>query len=71
MIHTVSFKPHEDGPAYHPVVATLSLASHAVFHYYQYRSSEIQKEGEEEALSPRGRTIDPQPVMSIFLETRR
>ncbi|KAI0262716.1 hypothetical protein BC834DRAFT_890004 [Gloeopeniophorella convolvens] len=27
--------PHEDGPAYHPVVATLSLGSHTVMHYYR------------------------------------
>ncbi|CDO77484.1 hypothetical protein BN946_scf184902.g18 [Trametes cinnabarina] len=33
-------KPHEDGPAYHPVVATLSLGSHAVFHYYKYKSDD-------------------------------
>ncbi|KAI0248947.1 hypothetical protein BJV78DRAFT_1329466 [Lactifluus subvellereus] len=26
--------PHQDGPAYHPVVATLSLGSHTVMHYY-------------------------------------
>ncbi|KAI0742945.1 hypothetical protein C8Q80DRAFT_1273523 [Daedaleopsis nitida] len=32
--------PHEDGPAYHPVVATLSLGAHTVFHYYQYASDE-------------------------------
>ncbi|KAF8588035.1 hypothetical protein K439DRAFT_1336264, partial [Ramaria rubella] len=28
--------PHEDGPSYHPVVATLSLGSHAVFNYHRY-----------------------------------
>ena len=27
----------EDGPQYHPVVATLSLGSQAVFHYFQYQ----------------------------------
>lgn len=26
--------PHEDGPAYHPVVATVSLASSAVLDFY-------------------------------------
>jgi len=26
--------PHQDGPAYHPVVATLSLGAHTVMHYY-------------------------------------
>ncbi|EJD04874.1 uncharacterized protein FOMMEDRAFT_18598 [Fomitiporia mediterranea MF3/22] len=29
--------PHEDGPSYHPVVATISLGSHTVFHYYRYK----------------------------------
>ncbi|KAI5119702.1 hypothetical protein M0805_003586 [Coniferiporia weirii] len=29
--------PHEDGPSYHPVVATISLGSYTVFHYYQYK----------------------------------
>ncbi|KIM24594.1 hypothetical protein M408DRAFT_231459 [Serendipita vermifera MAFF 305830] len=28
--------PHEDGPSYYPVVATISLGSHAVFHYHRY-----------------------------------
>ena len=27
-------QPHQDGPAYHAVVATLSLGGHAVMHYY-------------------------------------
>ncbi|OCB85911.1 hypothetical protein A7U60_g7044 [Sanghuangporus baumii] len=30
--------PHEDGPSYHPVVATISLGSHTVFHYYRYKT---------------------------------
>lgn len=29
-------KPHKDGPLYHPVVGTVSLGSHTVFHYYAY-----------------------------------
>ncbi|KAF9484193.1 hypothetical protein BDN70DRAFT_872893 [Pholiota conissans] len=58
--------PHEDGPQYYPVVATLSLGSHAVFHYYQYRS-----ETDEVAVtSGRGKAIDMTPVLSVLLEPR-
>ncbi|KAF9221729.1 hypothetical protein BS17DRAFT_784570 [Gyrodon lividus] len=61
--------PHEDGPSYYPAVATLSLGSHTVFHYYAYGS-----EGEPmQSDSPRttsGRAIDPAPVLSVFLEPR-
>ncbi|KAI0292982.1 hypothetical protein B0F90DRAFT_1644327 [Multifurca ochricompacta] len=32
--------PHQDGPAYHPVVATLSLGSHTVMHYYDLPAHE-------------------------------
>lgn len=32
--------PHQDGPAYHPVVATLSLGSHTVMHYYDLPARE-------------------------------
>ncbi|KIK98461.1 hypothetical protein PAXRUDRAFT_134204 [Paxillus rubicundulus Ve08.2h10] len=62
--------PHEDGPSYYPVVATLSLGSHAVFHYYSYSKSE---DGSMQVGSPRpssGRTINPAPVLSVFLEPR-
>lgn len=57
--------PHEDGPAYHPVVTTISLGSHAVFHYYQYRP-----ETETEPATNASRSIDPKPVLSVFLEPR-
>ncbi|KAF8841874.1 hypothetical protein BDN67DRAFT_989507 [Paxillus ammoniavirescens] len=56
--------PHEDGPSYYPVVATLSLGSHAIFHYYAYSSGD----GPMQASS--GRTINPAPVLSVFLEPR-
>ncbi|KAF7321135.1 hypothetical protein HMN09_00201600 [Mycena chlorophos] len=55
--------PHEDGPAYHPVVATISLQSHCVFHYYRYKEDE---NGPETA----GKSIDPTPVLSVLLEPR-
>ncbi|KIJ64381.1 hypothetical protein HYDPIDRAFT_112387 [Hydnomerulius pinastri MD-312] len=61
--------PHEDGPSYHPVVATISLGSHTVFHYYSYRS-ERESAPSNSAFSNAGRTIDPTPVLSVFLEPR-
>ena len=69
-------QPHEDGPAYHPVVATLSLGSHAVFHYYRYKppatsDSEAATEASEpDTASTRGRAIDPSPIFSVLLEPR-
>jgi len=57
--------PHEDGPRYHPVVATLSLGSHAVFHYYQYHS-----ESDDPAVSGHGKAINMTPVSSVLLEPR-
>ncbi|KZT00271.1 uncharacterized protein LAESUDRAFT_709093 [Laetiporus sulphureus 93-53] len=61
--------PHEDGPAYHPVVTTLSLGSHAVFHYYRYKPSATAA-SEEEAEGESGKVIDPEPVLSVLLEPR-
>ncbi|KAK0477040.1 hypothetical protein IW261DRAFT_302699 [Armillaria novae-zelandiae] len=57
--------PHEDGPAYHPIVATISLGSHAVFHYYRYTPEE---NGGEPITN--GRTIDNTPAFSVLLEPR-
>lgn len=64
--------PHEDGPSYHPVVATLSLGSHAVFHYYRYKDGGGAREEPETTptLDGKGRPIDPTPVASVFLEPR-
>ncbi|KAJ7459498.1 hypothetical protein B0H11DRAFT_1872896 [Mycena galericulata] len=58
--------PHEDGPAYFPVVATLSLGSHTVFHYYQYKEDAVGEPQDKRE----GRSIDPAPVLSLFLEPR-
>lgn len=48
-------------------MATLSLGSHALFHYYQYRP-------DEDVGSPgpigRGRAVDNDPVLSVLLEPR-
>ncbi|KAF8999873.1 hypothetical protein BDQ17DRAFT_1400671 [Cyathus striatus] len=55
--------PHEDGPRYHPVVATISLGSHCVFNYYRYKGYDLDS-GEE------GRSIDTEPALSILLEPR-
>ncbi len=60
-----SSQPHEDGPAYHPIVATVSLGSHAVFHYYRYTPEE---NGDEPMTN--GRTIDNTPALSVLLEPR-
>ncbi|PIL25809.1 hypothetical protein GSI_11562 [Ganoderma sinense ZZ0214-1] len=69
--------PHEDGPAYHPVVATLSLGSHAVFNYYRYKPDTdasplpgVQISAPNEPISSTGRPIDPTPVLAVLLEPR-
>lgn len=62
-------QPHEDGPTYHPVVATLSLGSHATFHYYQYRTDDCL-DGSNIATSGGGRSIDKTPTLSVLLEPR-
>ncbi|KAI0062968.1 hypothetical protein BV25DRAFT_1884659 [Artomyces pyxidatus] len=56
--------PHEDGPSYHPVVATLSLGSHTVMHYYRYAPSDPAEGGGA------GRAIEPAPALSLLLEPR-
>ncbi|KAG8814573.1 hypothetical protein FRC17_001070, partial [Serendipita sp. 399] len=70
--------PHEDGPAYHPVVATISLGSHTIFHYLRYKP-ETETEGSTSVTEKaegmgkdgnHGRVIDQQPVLSLLLEPR-
>jgi len=66
-----TFKPHEDGPSYHPVVATISLGSHAVFHYYNYKSEDALARSESEnQSSDAGRVVNPVPILSVLLEPR-
>ncbi|KAJ7607488.1 hypothetical protein FB45DRAFT_395032 [Roridomyces roridus] len=60
--------PHQDGPAYFPVVSTLSLGSHTMFHYYRYSPDE--DEAGPDAKTGTGRSIDPSPVLSLLLEPR-
>jgi len=62
--------PHEDGPAYHPVVATISLGSHSVFHYYQYTTADMEIQESSPHSLVEGRTIDPKPILSLVLERR-
>ncbi|CAG7852913.1 Alpha-ketoglutarate-dependent dioxygenase alkB homolog 6; AltName: Full=Alkylated DNA repair protein alkB homolog 6 [Serendipita indica DSM 11827] len=69
--------PHEDGPAYHPVVATISLGSHAVFHYLRYKPDDasIDDDGEvrdnsTDMKTSKGKVIDKTPVLSLLLEPR-
>jgi len=61
-----AIQPHEDGPRYYPVVATVSLGSHSVFNYYQYE--------EEDAITTvsrgEGRIINMNPTLSVLLEPR-
>lgn len=52
------------------MVATVSLGSHAVFHYHRYRLEEVGNrttcgEGEHG-----GKSIDTRPILSILLEPR-
>lgn len=63
--------PHEDGPSYYPVVATISLGSHSVFHYYQYNPAD-DRLPDRTRTPPHegGRSIDPRPVLTLFLEPR-
>jgi alkylated DNA repair protein alkB homolog 6 len=63
----IPLKPHEDGPRYHPVVATISLGSHTVFHYYKYKA---ELKTDDFAISHEGKIIDMSPVLSVLLEPR-
>lgn len=49
------------------MVATLSLGSHALFHYYQYRHDE---DISSPSAAGSGRIVDKDPVLSILLEPR-
>lgn len=39
--------PHEDGPAYFPAVATISLGSHTLLDIYRYVDEDLQKDFDE------------------------
>ncbi|KAF8512827.1 hypothetical protein JB92DRAFT_2926522 [Gautieria morchelliformis] len=65
--------PHEDGPSYFPVVATLSLGSHAVFNYHRYCEDQDTSPAEPSLAGPEapsGRSVDPRPLLSLLLEPR-
>ncbi|EAU87990.2 hypothetical protein CC1G_01637 [Coprinopsis cinerea okayama7 len=68
--HVIMNEPHEDGPIYHPVVATLTLGSQCVFHYYQYKDRGEESPTDSSASTGKGRPIDPKPVHSLLLERR-
>jgi alkylated DNA repair protein alkB homolog 6 len=55
--------------AYHPIVATISVGSQALFHYYQYEQSSCG-EGMGRDGQSTGRSINPEPIMSMLLEPR-
>lgn len=53
-------------------MATLSLGSHAIFHYYRYKGQAHTEQGNpaaEDGLA-NGRPIDPMPMLSLLLEPR-
>ncbi|KAL5478988.1 hypothetical protein ACEPAI_2276 [Sanghuangporus weigelae] len=57
--------PHEDGPSYHPVVATISLGSHTVFHYYRYKTESTSGVPRmSDSLSDHGQINDVDPAQS-------
>ncbi|KAI6147815.1 hypothetical protein BKA82DRAFT_4355004 [Pisolithus tinctorius] len=65
--------PHEDGPSYYPVVATISLGSHTIFHYFRYNpESEVMMDStiSQQDGKGNGRSIDAKPVLSVLLEPR-
>lgn len=55
--------PHEDGPAYYPLVATVSLAGSIVLDLYE-------KKGEEEGGKVRAADQDTRPSFRILQEPR-
>ncbi|KZV81269.1 hypothetical protein EXIGLDRAFT_742614 [Exidia glandulosa HHB12029] len=61
--------PHEDGPAYHPVVGTISLGSHAVFNYYKYADASTDDNAPSNN-SNAGRAVDRTPLVSLLLKPR-
>ncbi|KAG8881046.1 hypothetical protein FRB98_004570 [Tulasnella sp. 332] len=64
-------KPHEDGPAYHPAVATISLGSPTLLAIYAYKELPMESlHPDVESVTPKGRAIQPDPVAHIFLEPR-
>ncbi|KAF8322762.1 uncharacterized protein EI90DRAFT_2977629 [Cantharellus anzutake] len=76
----IGITPHEDGPSYYPVVATISLGSHTVMNYYRYRPDcSTHSDGSVHSVdacisfqdaTSSGRSIDPQPVLTLLLEPR-
>lgn len=54
------FKPHEDGSAYFPAVATVSLGGHTVLDIYRYADGGEAKEAEQTGqATTRAREQDP------------
>lgn len=56
--------PHQDGPKYFPVVATVSLGSHAVFNYFRYKAEDVEAEDGV------GKAVEEVPMLSLLLEPR-
>jgi len=51
-------QPHEDGPKYHPVVATISLGSHAIFNYFKYKEDHVSREDCDASTSTPQETLE-------------
>ena len=65
-------QPHEDGPAYFPTVATLSLGSHTVLDIFAHSDEENapKAKGHGADLPTTSRAYSPTPLMSILLPQR-
>ncbi|KDN39242.1 hypothetical protein K437DRAFT_296151 [Tilletiaria anomala UBC 951] len=57
--------PHEDGRAYFPCVATISLGSHTLLDMYRWAQNDVPPEGDRGA-----RAREAEPVFSILQERR-
>ncbi|WVW78629.1 hypothetical protein I302_100588 [Kwoniella bestiolae CBS 10118] len=65
--------PHEDGPAFHPLVATLSLGSHTVLdlhHYINPTSPSPPMIPSNSSTTPEGKTIAAIPLAHLLLMPR-
>ena len=54
--------PHEDGPAYYPIVATVSLGAHTVLDIYDKSDSEVKRRLEPKWKLLQGRRPDAESI---------
>ena len=60
-------QPHEDGPAFQPLVATISLGSHTVLDIHHYLSSTSPSPPMTTSVSPSNLTDQASPIAAIPL----